>query len=86
MSKNLTSSDFDMLDVNPDTMEIGSEFISLTCITVLAIALGAKTYNEQMKTLNYGRFLVIMLYVLSWAFATTSIIIVSTNDSKYMLY
>ncbi|KAI8884290.1 hypothetical protein K501DRAFT_312981 [Backusella circina FSU 941] len=84
MSKNITAPDFNMLDVNPDTMEIGSEFISLTCITVLAIALGAKTYNEQMKTLNYGRFLVIMLYVLSWAFATTSIVIVSTNDNNIL--
>ncbi|KAI8342515.1 hypothetical protein BC941DRAFT_509415 [Chlamydoabsidia padenii] len=68
--------------VGPDTMEIGSEFISLACITVLAVALGAKTFNEKIKTLNYGRVLVIILYTLSWAFAASSIVVVSTNDNN----
>ncbi|CAO3611602.1 unnamed protein product [Cunninghamella echinulata] len=66
----------------PDTLEIGSEFVSLACLTVLAIALGAKTYGEQLKSLNYGRVLVIALYTFSWAFAFTTIIIVSTNDNN----
>ncbi|KAF7732781.1 hypothetical protein EC973_000055 [Apophysomyces ossiformis] len=66
----------------PDLLEIGSEFVSLTCITVLALALGAKTYGEKFKSLNYGRFLVICLYVLSWAFATTSVVVVSTNNNN----
>ncbi|GAN09471.1 conserved hypothetical protein [Mucor ambiguus] len=77
-----------MLDlglVNPDGMEVASELTSLACITVLALALGAKTYGEKLKSLNYGRVLVIMLYTLSWAFATTSIIVVSTNNSTYIL-
>lgn len=69
--------------VGPDSMEMGSEFISLACITVLAFALGAKTYNEKIKSLNYGRVLVIALYTLSWAFAASSVVIVSTNDSKF---
>lgn len=68
--------------VNPDGMEIASELTSLVCITVLALALGAKTYGEKIKSLNYGRVLVILLYTLSWAFATTSIVVVSTNNSK----
>lgn len=73
---------FDLALVNPDGMEIASELTSLACITVLALALGAKTNGEKLKTLNYGRVLVILLYSLSWAFATTSIIVVSTNNSK----
>lgn len=67
----------------PDTFEISSEFVSLACLTVLAVALGAKTYGENLKSLNYGRVLVIALYTLSWAFAFTTIIVVSTNNSKF---
>lgn len=52
-------------DVSPDGLEIASEFTSLACITVLAVALGVKTYGEQMKSINYGRVLVILLYTLS---------------------
>ncbi|EIE77808.1 hypothetical protein RO3G_02512 [Rhizopus delemar RA 99-880] len=32
-------------DVSPDGLEIASEFTSLACITVLAVALGVKTYG-----------------------------------------
>ena len=68
--------------VGPDVLEVGSEFISLACITVLALALGAKTNGEKLKTINYGRALVIILYFFSWAFSATSIVVVSTNNSK----
>ncbi|KAF7729621.1 hypothetical protein EC973_003994 [Apophysomyces ossiformis] len=68
--------------VGPDLLEIFSEFVSLTCITVLAVALGIKTYGEQFKTINYGRALVIVLYFMSWAFSTTSAILVSTNNNN----
>lgn len=67
--------------VGPDALEIISEFISLVCITVLAIAIGSKTFGEKLKTINYGRVMVILLYFLSWSFATTSAVIVSTNNS-----
>lgn len=75
----------DLALMNPDGMEIASEMTSLTCITVLALALGAKTYGEKVKSLNYGRVLVILLYALSWAFAITSIVVVSTNNSTVKL-
>lgn len=88
MSNSTVSSDANvMLDlglVNPDGLEVASELTSLACITVLALALGAKTYGEKLKSLNYGRVLVIMLYTLSWAFAATSVIVVSTNNSTYI--
>lgn len=69
-------------EVNPDAVEIASELTSLACITVLAVALGAKTYGEQFKSLNYGRILVIFLYTMSLTFAITSVVVVSTNNSK----
>jgi hypothetical protein len=75
----------DLALMNPDGMEIASEMTSLTCITVLALALGAKTYGEKVKSLNYGRVLVILLYALSWTFAITSIVVVSTNNSTVKL-
>ncbi|KAI8980811.1 hypothetical protein BDB01DRAFT_795686 [Pilobolus umbonatus] len=68
--------------VGPDVLEIISEFISLTCISVLASALGSKTYGEKVKTINYGRLLVILLYFMSWAFAVTSAVVVSTNNNN----
>lgn len=71
--------EFDL--VNPDGLEVASELTSLACITVLALTLGIKTYGERFRSLNYGRVLVILLYTSSWAFATTSIIVVSTNNS-----
>ncbi|KAG0745676.1 hypothetical protein G6F57_005897 [Rhizopus arrhizus] len=66
----------------PDKLEIISEFISLVCISVLATALGSKTFGEKIKALNYGRFIVILLYTLSWAFAVTSAVVVSTNNNN----
>lgn len=72
-------------DVSPDGLEIASEFTSLACITVLAVVLGVKTYGEQMKSINYGRVLVILLYTLSWAFAVTSVVVVSTNNSEFLM-
>jgi hypothetical protein len=48
----------------------------------LASAIGLKTYGEKIKTINYGRIMVILLYITSWAFAATSAVVVSTNNSK----
>ncbi|KAI8643101.1 hypothetical protein BD408DRAFT_442976 [Parasitella parasitica] len=68
--------------VGPDVLEIISELISLVCITVLATAIGSKTYGETFKTINYGRLMVIILYLSSWAFAFTSSVVVSTNNNN----
>lgn len=68
--------------VGPDVLEMVSEFISLICITLLAVIIGSKTYRETIKTINYGRFMTINIYLLSWAFAFTSAVVVSTNNSK----
>ncbi|KAI8984387.1 hypothetical protein BDF20DRAFT_911489 [Mycotypha africana] len=68
--------------VGPDILEIISEFISLLCITLLAYIIGNKTYSETTRTMNYGKFMVIMLYVTSWSFAFTSAVVVSTNNNN----
>ncbi|GAN04738.1 conserved hypothetical protein [Mucor ambiguus] len=68
--------------VGPDVLEIISELVSLFCITVLATAIGSKTYGETLRSINYGRFMVIMLYLSSWAFAYTSAVVVSTNNNN----
>ncbi|KAK4513668.1 uncharacterized protein ATC70_005672 [Mucor velutinosus] len=68
--------------VGPDILEIISELVSLFCITVLATAIGSKTYGETLRSINYGRFMVIMLYLTSWAFAYTSAVVVSTNNNN----
>ncbi|CAO3616445.1 unnamed protein product [Cunninghamella blakesleeana] len=68
--------------VGPDGLEMMSEMISLICITLLACGFGSKTYLENYKEINYGRVLVILQYMSSWAFAFTSCILVSTNDNN----
>ncbi|ORX44113.1 hypothetical protein DM01DRAFT_1399346 [Hesseltinella vesiculosa] len=66
--------------VGPDGLEVMSEAISLFCISLLAIVFGAKSYNETWKTTNYGRIIVLLLYICSWSFSVTSVLVVSTND------
>ncbi|KAI7851516.1 hypothetical protein BDC45DRAFT_445414 [Circinella umbellata] len=64
----------------PDALEIMSEIISLMCITILAFLLGAKSKRECLVNLTYGRILVFIVYMLSWSFAVTSMVSVSTNN------
>ncbi|GAA5810452.1 hypothetical protein MFLAVUS_003873 [Mucor flavus] len=52
----------------PDDSEIASGFVSLICVTVLSLLIGIKTYNVQFKYLSCSRWLIIALYLLSWAF------------------
>ncbi|KAI9365085.1 hypothetical protein BD770DRAFT_357012 [Pilaira anomala] len=68
--------------VTPDGYEIVSEFISISCISILSFTMGLKTYGERIKALSYGRILVILLYASSWAFSTLSVIVVSTNNNN----
>ena len=67
----------------PDGLEIMSEMISLICMTILGGLLGAKSKRECLVNLTYGRILVFIVYMLSWAFAVTSMLSVSTNNCKF---
>lgn len=69
--------------MQPDASELATQFISLISISLLCLLFGLKTFNVQYKYLTYSRWLVIALYVQSWAFVVTAILLVSTNNGKY---
>ncbi|KAI7874532.1 hypothetical protein K492DRAFT_174439 [Lichtheimia hyalospora FSU 10163] len=66
----------------PDSLQIMSKILSLTCISILATAFGFKLNNQRLSRLTYGQFLVLLLYMLSWAFCVTSMVVISTNDGN----
>lgn len=66
----------------PDSSEIAAKIVSLLSITVLSTLFGTKTFNIQFKYLSYSRWLVLALYILSWAFTAISMVLVTTNNGK----
>jgi hypothetical protein len=62
--------------------EIFSQFISLSCISVLSLLVGAKSTAERLRTLTYARLLVLLIYAVSWTFTASSMILVSTNNAN----
>jgi hypothetical protein len=70
----------------PNGAELASEVVSLTSLTVMSLLFGIKTYNVQFRFLSYSRWLVLLLYALSWAFTFTSTIFVSTNNGEVLFY
>lgn len=76
-----TSPDF-VKTPQPDGSELAAKLVSLLSITALSILFGIKTFNVQFRYLTYSRWLVLALYVLSWAFTTISMILVTTNNGK----
>lgn len=71
--------------LQPDSGELSSQMISLLSITVMSTLFGIKTYNVQYKYLSYSRWLILALYVLSWAFTVAATIFVSTNNGIFIL-
>ncbi|KAI8328837.1 hypothetical protein BC941DRAFT_444151 [Chlamydoabsidia padenii] len=68
----------------PDSGEIASEVIGLLGITVMCALFGIKTYNVQYKYLSYSRWLVLLLYMCSWAFTVTGLTLMLTNNGNYL--
>ncbi|KAG0377422.1 hypothetical protein BGX24_006140 [Mortierella sp. AD032] len=66
----------------PETVEILSLFVSLTCITVMSLLFGRKTAGTRIGNINYARGLVIMLYFLSWLFSVVAAMLVQTNNNN----
>lgn len=64
----------------PDGGELASQIVSLLSLTIMSGLFGIKTFNVQFKFLSYSRWLVLILYVLSWAFTMTATVFVSTNN------
>ncbi|KAI7869295.1 hypothetical protein BDF14DRAFT_1714193, partial [Spinellus fusiger] len=68
--------------VQPDTGELISQFVSILCISIMSSLCGIKTYRARYKYLSYTRWLVKALYLLSWAFTSSSMILTSTNNDN----
>ncbi|KAF9912548.1 hypothetical protein EC991_009972 [Linnemannia zychae] len=64
----------------PETVEILSLLLSLTCITVMSLLFGRKTAGTRLGNINYARGLVITLYFLSWLFSVIAAMLVQTNN------
>ncbi|KAJ8659803.1 hypothetical protein O0I10_004396 [Lichtheimia ornata] len=73
-----------VMEVQPDTSEIVSQGIALVSCTIMCALFGMKTYNVQFKYLTYSRWLVVMLYINSWAFTYTAVVLSSTNNENHL--
>lgn len=71
-----------VMEVQPDDSEIISQGIALASCTIMCALFGIKTYNVQFKYLTYSRWLVVMLYINSWAFTYAAVVLSSTNNGK----
>jgi len=69
---------------SPDVEESISLFVSLFCISVMALLFGRKTAGTKIKNLNYARALVVALYVVSWAFSVMAAMLVQTNNFNFI--
>ncbi|KAG2219434.1 hypothetical protein INT45_002319 [Circinella minor] len=68
--------------MQPDPTELTSQMIALVSTTVMCVLFGIKTYNVDFRYLTYSRWLVIALYVNSWAFTFAAILLASTNNGN----
>ncbi|KAI1320088.1 hypothetical protein EDD11_002060 [Mortierella claussenii] len=69
---------------NPDAEETASLFISLACISVMALLFGRKTAGTRLSTINYARGLVVALYLVSWAFSVAATMLIQTNNGNLL--
>ncbi|KAI9239267.1 MAG: hypothetical protein BYD32DRAFT_366471 [Podila humilis] len=74
----------------PDAAESVSLFISLACISIMALLFGRKTSATKINSINYARGLVVALYLVSWIFSVIAAMLVQTNNfnmlSKVIIY
>ncbi|CAO3598520.1 unnamed protein product [Absidia cylindrospora] len=84
MSFRLTGSPDFSYTSQPDGGEIASEIIGLFAISIMCTLFGIKTYNVQYRYLSYSRWLVLLLYMCSWAFTVTGLILMATNNGNYL--
>ncbi|KAG0353202.1 hypothetical protein BC939DRAFT_440680 [Gamsiella multidivaricata] len=68
----------------PDAEESVSLFISLVCISLMALLFGRKTASTKLRTINYARGLVVALYLVSWAFSVIATMLVQTNNNNLL--
>ncbi|CAO3617525.1 unnamed protein product [Cunninghamella blakesleeana] len=68
---------------SPDSLEIISEIVSVSCITLLSLFFGRKLAGID-GPVYYNRGLLLLLYGLSWAFDLISCMSISTNNGNYI--
>ncbi|KAI9472181.1 MAG: hypothetical protein EXX96DRAFT_583159 [Benjaminiella poitrasii] len=68
----------------PDHSEIAAKIVSLLSFSIVSGLFGMKTYNVQYRYLTYSRWLVLLLYVFSWAFTVISMVLVTTNNANFV--
>ncbi|KAI9254295.1 hypothetical protein BY458DRAFT_521071 [Sporodiniella umbellata] len=69
--------------IQPDTSEIVAKIIALLSISLLPFFFGLQTHNVQYRYMSYSKWLVIMLYIFSWAYTALSMLLVTTNNGNY---
>ncbi|RCH90589.1 hypothetical protein CU098_009096 [Rhizopus stolonifer] len=70
--------------LQPDSSELAAKIVSLLSFSLLSTLFGIKTYNVHFRYLTYSRWLVLALYVLSWTFTITSMLLMTTNNNNYI--
>lgn len=70
----------------PDSGELAAKVISLLCVSSLSTLFGLKTFNVQFKYLSYSKWIVLALYLFSWAFTVMGMILVTTNNCNNDIY
>ncbi|CAO3646676.1 unnamed protein product [Cunninghamella blakesleeana] len=68
----------------PEAGELVSQMIGLSGIAIVSTLFGIKTYNIQYRYLSYSKWLVILLYIFSWAFTFSGLHLVFTNNGNYI--
>ena len=64
----------------PDGGELASKIVSLLSVGAMSMLFGIKTFNVQFKYLTYSRWLVLVLYIISWGFTCAGMLFVTTNN------
>ncbi|KAF9214814.1 hypothetical protein BGZ59_002916 [Podila verticillata] len=67
-----------------DIFAVMSLLTSLLSISLMSVLFGRKTAATSIANVNYPRFLVIALYVVSWSFTTIAALLNSINAGNLM--
>lgn len=67
----------------PDGAELAAKLVSLFSFSLLSLLFGVETYNVHFRYLTYSRWLVLILYIFSWAFTIISMLLVTTNNRTW---
>ncbi|RUP48899.1 hypothetical protein BC936DRAFT_143708 [Jimgerdemannia flammicorona] len=61
------------------------QILCIICITVMSALFGVKIAGDRLQHLNYARILVLLLYLISWAFTNMSFVLLSTNTGTFCM-